>query len=152
MRQIVLSGIIILLASSVFAGDDSVREEALGAVAERMDSLMGSGTGVMNADRLREKYPDSSKFIIVRGAVGTASRHGPNAGKPVAGVRDTSISVTSEFRSQMTEFRREAQERPVGPRARDPEKPVCKPTHNLIVKWGQRYEPWLAEVVPLPAS
>ena len=101
-----------------------------------------------DAKRLREKYPDQSKFIIVRGVAERRVR----SDYVVVRVLDTTLSVTSEFRSKTTAIKQTASEQRKDARANHRKSPACEPTHHVIVKWGQRYEPWLHDVTPLPSG
>ena len=112
-----------------------------------------------DAEPLRQRYSDRSRYIIVPGVVErrvngrtAADNAQDKIATVVARILDNDISITSNFRSEIFGINQTARKRHHNTRGNHRKKNACQPTHNIMVKWGQRYEPWLDRVAPLSPS
>lgn len=116
-----------------------------------------TGLVVVDADRnpgrLRERYPDRTKYGICRGSVRLALRTHDNDGALLSPPRlegrvedllPSLVSVPRPENRLLTTFHRTA---PEGERARETE-----PRFSARVHWGKNYDPWIDEVQPLMVS
>jgi hypothetical protein len=94
----------------------------------------------LDAGKLRQRYPDRSKFIIMRGIVRLECRFDKNK-KEVAGhiadIRINKINVPLPYRKLLDSI--EAQDKSVR-RAQE------SPPYKVQVTYGSRFEPWIQRI------
>lgn len=108
---------------------------------ETVNSRLFAVDAGREAQRLREKYPDRTRYAIVQGKVRASYQFG--RGKEarwtgyVEGIQNGRINVPLEFRNAI-----ERAPRPVPrfPAAAD------RPTFEAAVAFGRRFEPWIVAV------
>ncbi|MBK8337400.1 MAG: DUF4824 family protein [Sterolibacteriaceae bacterium] len=94
---------------------------------------------------LRARYPDRSRYLILTGQVRPVVLH--NKGKPIFGgsiseIAVDRINVPLDLRAELDRIRD-------APGQRAPDSP---PRYDVRLATGQRLEPWIEQVRPLPAA
>lgn len=72
-------------------------------------------------------------------------------------IADRKFAIESRYRETFKKFwldhdARLAAAREAAPDRRNVVYPPCEPTHNVTVKWGRSFEPWIASVEPIVAD
>jgi Domain of unknown function (DUF4824) len=93
----------------------------------------------LDAGKLRERYPDRSKFIIMRGIVGLECRYKnkKEAVGHIADIRIDKINVPLSYRKLFDSIEAQDKSEKRGQRS---------PRYKVQVTYGSRFEPWVQRI------
>lgn len=138
-------------AAAVNPGSEKFAAEAKSAAEQAaLESSANSRLFAVDAGTdaavLRARYPDRSRYLILKGSVRPAMLRDkgkpPTAGGSIGGIAPNQINVPLELRAELDRIRD-------APGQRAPNRP---PRYEVRLAVGQRLEPWIEQVGVLPAA
>ncbi|MDP6831578.1 MAG: DUF4824 family protein [Alphaproteobacteria bacterium] len=104
--------------------------------------------GNTDAERLREKYPETEGRAIMAGYVVpvNSTAKSPHSYDWYTSIRD--VAIQSRYRDVLYSIHRARKELEREARRKSGKyvKPPCTPTHRITIRWGRRFEPWISSV------